>query len=217
MITELSEVNVMKKLIIVCEEKCRQYGDYLAQLISLEDDKEDETVGTKDGEVAAQVWLEKDYKANAAQLSSNQYILFIGQDKLIKEKSSHMNMGFAEFGMKYGWLGKQAVLSVEKVVEADKYENFISYAQNYQQNVERLIKSKDKKALKVGAAAGAAGVAKAGALAVISPVALVPIAGIGAGVMAVKKFTLNSKIKEQQYSCAVMKFYLDDLSKFLGL
>ena len=213
----------MKKLIIVCEEKCRKYGDYLAQLISLEDDKEDETVGTKDGEVAAQVWLEKDYKANAAQLSSNQYILFIGQDKLIKEKSSHMNMGFAEFGMKYGWLGKQAVLSVEKVVEADKYENFISYAQNYQQNVEQLIKSKDKKALKAGAAAGAArvagaaGVAKAGALAVISPVALVPIAGIGAGVMAVKKFTLNSKIKEQQYSCAVMKFYLDDLSKFLGL
>ena len=45
----------MKKLIIVCEEKCRQYGDYLAQLISLEDDTEDETVGTKDGEVAAQV------------------------------------------------------------------------------------------------------------------------------------------------------------------
>ena len=199
----------MKKLIIVCEEKCRQYGDYLAQLISLEDDTEDETVGTKDGEVAAQVWLEKDYKANAAQLSSNQYILFIGQDKLIKEKSSHMNMEFAEFGMKYGWLGKQAVLSVDKVVEADKYENFISYAQNYQQNVEQLIKSKDKKALKAGAAAGA--------LAVISPVALVPIAGIGAGVMAVKKFTLNSKIKEQQYSCAVMKFYLDDLSKFLGL
>lgn len=210
----------MKKLIIVCEEKCRQYGDYLAQLISLEDDTEDGTVGTKDGEVAAQVWLEKDYKANAAQLSSNQYILFIGQDKLIKEKSSHMNMEFSEFGMKYGWLGKQAVLSVEKVVEADKYENFISYAQNYQQNVEQLIKSKDKKALKAGAAAGvagAAGVAKAGALAVISPVALVPIAGIGAGVMAVKKFTLNSKIKEQQYSCAVMKFYLDDLSKFLGL
>lgn len=207
----------MKKLIIVCEEKCRQYGDYLAQLISLEDDKEDVTVGTKDGEVATQVWLEKDYKANAAQLSSNQYILFIGQDKLIKEKSSHMNMGFAEFGMKYGWLGKQAVLSVEKVIEADKYENFISYAQNYQQNVEQLIKSKDKKALKAGAAAGAAGVAKAGALAVISLVALVPIACIGTGVMAVKKFTLNSKIKEQQYSCAVMKFYLDDLSKFLGL
>ena len=66
-------------------------------------------------------------------------------------------------------------------------------------------------------AAGVVGVAKAGALAVIVPAALAPIAGISAGVMAVKKYTLNSKIKEQQYSCAVMKFYLDDLSKFLGL
>lgn len=73
----------MKKLIIVCEEKYRVYGDYLAQLISLEDDTEDSTVGVKDGEVAAQVWLEKDYKANSAQLSSNQYILFIGHNKLI--------------------------------------------------------------------------------------------------------------------------------------
>lgn len=205
----------MKKLIIICEEKCRQYGDYLAQLISLEDDTEENTVGTKDGEVAAQVWLEKDdYKANSAQLSSSQYILFIGQDKLIKEKSSHMNMKFSEYGMKYGWLGKQAVLSVEKVVEADKYESFIAYAQNYQQNVEQLIKSKDKQSLKAGAAAGAVGAA--GALAIIFPATLAPIA-ISAGVKAVKKYTLNSKIKEQQYSCAVMKFYLDDLSKFLGL
>lgn len=78
----------MKKLIIVCEEKYRVYGDYLAQLISLEDDTEDSTVGVKDGEVAAQVWLEKDYKANSAQLSSNQYILFIGHNKLINEKSA---------------------------------------------------------------------------------------------------------------------------------
>ena len=133
-----------------------------------------------------------------------------------------MNMEFSEYGMKYGWLGKQAALSVEKVVEADKYESFIAYAQNYQQNVEQLIKSKDKQSLKAGATAGAVGaagvvgVAKAGALAIIFPATLAPIA-ISAGVMAVKKYTLNSKIKEQQYSCAVMKFYLDDLSKFLGL
>lgn len=207
----------MKKLIIVCEEKSRQFGDYLAQLISLEDDTEESAVGTKDGEVAAQVWLEKDYKANSAQLSSNQYILFIGNNKLVKEKGAHMNVGFSEYGMKYGWLGKQAILSVENVVDADKYEDFISYAQNYQQNVERLIRSKDKKDLKAGAAAGAVGAAGVGALAVIAPVALAPIVSINAGVMAVKKFTLNSKIREQQYSCAVMKFYLDDLSKFLGL
>ena len=36
----------MKKLIIVCEEKCRSYGDYLAQLISMDDDTDEATVGT---------------------------------------------------------------------------------------------------------------------------------------------------------------------------
>lgn len=131
----------MKTLIIVCEEKYRKFGDYLAQLISLEDDTEDSTVGTKDGEVAAQVWLEKDYKANAAQVSSNQYILFIGQGKLVKEKSSHMNIVFSEYGMLYGWLGKQAVLSVEKTLEAAQSNEFIAFAQKYQQNVEQIIKS----------------------------------------------------------------------------
>lgn len=37
----------MKKLIIVCEEKCRKYGDYLAQLISLEDDTEENIKGLR--------------------------------------------------------------------------------------------------------------------------------------------------------------------------
>ncbi len=98
----------MKKLIIVCEESCRPYGDYLAQLISMEDDTEESVVGVKDGEVAAQVWLEKDYTANAAQLSSNQYILFIGDDKFVKDKSMNMKVVFKKYGIAYGWLGRQA-------------------------------------------------------------------------------------------------------------
>lgn len=204
----------MKKLIIVCEEKYRVYGDYLAQLISLEDDTEETTVGVKDGEVAAQVWLEKDYKANAAQLSSNQYILFIGYDKLIKEKSSHMKVAFSQYGMAYGWLGKQAVLCVDKVVPANEYDDFITFALSYQNNLERLIeekkdKSKTRENVEVGGKV--AGIA---ALAVVgSAIAVAPLAGID----IVKKITLNKKIEQQQYSCAVMKFYLDSLGEFLGL
>ena len=82
--------------------KYRLYGDYLSQLISLEDDTEEQTVGTKDGEAAAQVWLEKEYLSNSAHLSSDQYLLFIGHDKLIKEKSRYMRVKFSQFGMTYG-------------------------------------------------------------------------------------------------------------------
>lgn len=204
----------MKKLIIVCEEKYRVYGDYLAQLISLEDDTEETTVGVKDGEVAAQVWLEKDYKANAAQLSSNQYILFIGHDKLIKEKSSHMKVAFSQYGMAYGWLGKQAVLCVDKVVSVNEYNDFITFALSYQDNLERLIEEKKEKS-KIQKSVEAGGkVTGIAALAVVGgAIAVAPLAGMD----IVKKITLNKKIEQQQYSCAVMKFYLDSLGAFLGL
>ena len=43
----------MKKLVIVCEDATRKYGDFMAQLVSAIDDKIDEIVGVKDGEVAA--------------------------------------------------------------------------------------------------------------------------------------------------------------------
>ena len=200
----------MKKLIIVCEEKYRVYGDYLSQLISLDDDIVDNIVGTKDGEVVAQVWLEKEYLANSAHLSSEQYLLFIGHDKLMKEKSSHMKVASSQFGMTYGWLGKQAVLYVDKIVSANEYEDFISFGQKYQKNLEKLIKFKsEKKKLPEIAKAGAAG-----ALAFFAPiVVVVPTAGVLVG----RKIATNKKIEAQQYSCEIMKFYIDSLSEFLGI
>ena len=198
----------MKKLIIVCEEKCRSYGDYLAQLISMDDDTDETTVGTKDGEVAAQVWTEKDYNNNAAQMSSNQYVLFVGNSKLIKEKSSHMNTEFNKYGMKYGWLGKQAVLCVEKVVPLKQYDEFIQFELAYQENIKSLLteeKSAGKVALPVALAAGA--------LAWVAPIVAVPIATWNIIGMSKR----NKKIEEQQYNCCTMKFYLDGLSKFLGM
>lgn len=198
----------MKKLIIVCEEKCRSYGDYLAQLISMDDDTDEATVGTKDGEVAAQVWTEKDYNNNSAQMSSNQYVLFVGNSKLIKEKSSHMNTEFNEYGMKYGWLGKQAVLCVEKVVPLKQYDEFIEFALAYQENIKALVtkeKNAGKAALPVALAAGA--------LAWVAPIVAAPIATWNIIGMSKR----NKKIEEQQYNCCTMKFYLDGLSKFLGM
>lgn len=107
----------MRKLIIVCDEKCRPYADYFLQLLGLEDDSNDEVIGIKDGSVSATIWLEKDYNANSVQLASNQHLLFIGNSKFIKQKSKHMNIKFNEFGISYGWIGKQAFILVESNVK----------------------------------------------------------------------------------------------------
>jgi len=201
-----------KQLVIVCEEKFRTYADYLSQLISLEDDDNDSIVGIKDGAVQALIWTEKDYKANAATISSDQYILFIGQGKLIKEKSAHMETIFSEYGMKYGWLGKQAFLSVEKTVSFKDYDNFFEYAKKYQTNIEKIIEKK-KKLKDISTPAKVA----LGAVTPYAALLAVKIATPLVAVAAVVKSKYDKKIRNQQYSCVVLKFYLDDLGKFLKL
>lgn len=210
----------MKNLIIVCDEKRRQYGDYLSQLISLEDDTEDHVVGIKDGEVATQVWSEKDYKSNAPQISSSQYILFIGESKLIKEKGLHMKPVFSKYGMLYGWLGKQAILKVETSISVKEYDEFLNFALANQADIKKLLEiaimEKQNFVDKVvgnaidGGAAAAFGLLSA------------PLAGlVGATSIAGSKITktilLKKEIRKQQYSCAIMKFYLEGLSAFLGM
>lgn len=203
----------MRKIIIVCDEKRREFADYLAQLISLTDDTNEETVGVKDGTVAAQVWLEKFYEANSATISSDQYILFVGKSKLVKEKSSHMKTVFDGHGIKYGWLGKQGYLTIEKALPLDKYDEFIAFGQNYEADIARLVDAKDKrKELVAGVAMGGNAI-----VALVAPIALVPIFGVGIALPLSKRIKLKAEIERQMYSCATMKFYLEDLNNFLGL
>jgi hypothetical protein len=212
----------MKKLIIVCEEKCRIYGDYLAQLVSLDDDTGDAIIGTKDGDVAAQVWLEKDYQANAAQMSSSQYLLFIGNSKLLKEKRSHMTLKYSQFGLKYGWLGKQAALCVDDVLSLEEYERFISYARGYQADVKLLVERKPEvvSPKQLPAATENNGQVPTQEKGILAPMRFLPAVVANAPVKslnALKMLAVNRKIEEQQYNCLVLIFYLDALADFLGL
>lgn len=128
-----------KKLIIVCDEKTEQYANYLRQLISTNDDKDGEVVGIADGTVEAAVWLEKEYLANKAQISSNEHILFIGDNKTSKSESSSMVVKFEKYGMQYGWLGKRAMMKVDnEMLEPESYDEFIEYALGYQSDFEKI-------------------------------------------------------------------------------
>lgn len=201
----------MKKLVIVCDDKHRKYGDFLAQLVSLDDDTEDRVVGTKDGSVAAVVWSEKHYQDNASTVSSDQYILFIGNGKLAKDKRSHMEVKFEHFGMRYGWLGKQGNLSVGDPVDIEEYDDFYEFAINKQQKITRLIEQKDSASedsnLPVEAKENKRG------LKLFDGIKKFPEMGL----VAIKKLASRDKIIDQQYSCLTYEFYLNGLSEFLGL
>lgn len=132
-----------KKLIIVCDEETEPYANYLRQLISTNDDKDGEVVGIEDGTVEAAVWLEKEYLANKAQISSNEHILFIGDNKTSKSESSSMIVKYDKYGMKYGWLGKRAMMKVDNVMLAPEvYDEFITYCLGYQTEFEKIAMRK---------------------------------------------------------------------------
>ena len=237
----------MKKLIIVCEERLRRYGDFLAQLISGTDDKEGRVVGIKDGAAAAQVWTEKEYTANAAQISSEQYLLFVGNSKLIKEKRHHMLQKYSEHGMNYGWLGKQAVLFVDHILSFSEYTNFYKllsneYAEGSQKEAVRLLPSKSEEVVEpiniVEEAEEIKEDASTEVLEVVQPEAkepkkvLTPFVAVGkafkkavdGGVKTINKVSddinaasKSKDIEDQQYTCLILLFYLDALASFLGL
>lgn len=237
----------MKKLIIVCEERLRKYGDFLAQLISRTDDTDNMIVGVKDGAAVAQVWTEKEYTSNAAQISSEQYILFIGNTNLIKEKRHHMLKKYTEHGMNYGWLGKQAVAFVDHILSFDEYDDFYhllsnNYNEGNQLKAVQLLstKVKDIKTVKTSnekeSATEVEQVAEDKKMiqAEHNEVknGIIPLHFVGKTIKkvfsnGVKAFirvsdniyaaTKSKDIEDQQYTCLVLMFYLKGLNSFLGL
>ena len=211
----------MKKLIIVCDEKTKIYGNYLTQLISSDDDTEDEVIGVKDGEVAATVWTEKQYLDNSVQMASTQHVIFIGNNKTTKEKRANMKEIFNKYGMKICTLGKQAVLYVDGVVKKEEYDSFIEYAKENNLNLEKKIKLKkevplkeleennnnDKKIENILFSA------KKIANKVTNTVTNISIESMN----NFNKLSNNAGIEQQEYNCLVMEFYLRGLSNFLGL
>lgn len=211
------------KLIIVCDDKTVEYANYLRQLVSMNDDKDGETVGTEDGCVEAAVWLEKDYIANSATISSKEHILFIGENKTSRKEISSMNAKFDKFGMKYGWLGKRGMMIVsDNIKRPETYEKFIEFCLGYQKEFEKVVLKKSgfekaTDATAAGAVAAKAGttiLAGGGLLAFLAPMAL-PAVSIVSVAKSVTMMSKQKKIKDQQYRALTAILYMDALKEFL--
>ena len=87
-----------KNLIIVTSKGGEKYGNYLFQLIS-----------DYDG-VDAALWSENEYKDNRVQLSSSQYVVFVGDSKAEKSIIG-ISYKYDDGVVKIGWKGTRAVIT----------------------------------------------------------------------------------------------------------
>lgn len=202
------------KLIIVCDEKTSEYANYLRQLVSMKDDTADEIVGVKDGTVEVAVWLEKDYVANMATISSKEHILFIGENKVSKKETPSMSVKFDKFGMKYGWLGKRAMMMVsDSIKDKETYDQFIEFCQGYEQKIEamsleRVRKYEDKDENEKGVVALMKNKAATLAQLVVNP-------GVFGAVAGINMLKDRKKLRDQQYRELTAILYTDGLTEFL--
>lgn len=188
-------------LIIVCADNTQKYGNYLMQLIGLEDDEDGKIVGIPDGTVTAAMWTEKDFAANRPQIPSSQRIIFIGDSKNMKAERANMNCVFEKYGMHIDQLGKRMVMYVdEKAMNKGEYSDFLDFAQAYQKHYDDVIKkisSTAKKAtifslLVVGGIPGA----------------------IGSWIWNWAK--QQKEITDQRYGLLMLYSYLEVLNHFVG-
>jgi len=148
----------IKKLIIVCDDNTVGYANYLRQLVSANDDEDDVIVGTKDDAIKVSVWLEQNYLDNMSTISSNEHVLFIGENQASKNEISSMHVKFDKYGMKYGWLGKRGMMIISKTIDnPEDYNEFIELCRNYKTEFELIEFKKSLPEQAIDAAVGAMG------------------------------------------------------------
>ena len=219
------ELNITK-LIIVCDESTVGYANYLRQLISANDDEEDVIIGTKDGAIKVSVWLEKHYLDNMSTISSNEHVLFIGENQASKNEISSMNIKFDKYGMKYGWLGKRGMMLISKTIDnPEDYNEFIELCRNYKTEFELIEFKKSLPEQALDAAVGVMGdvpdiMMNVGntLLSFLGPVPAIAADAVNAVAEATKWITTpedQRKITDQQYRALTLILYMDGLSDFL--
>lgn len=214
------------KLIIVCDDNTVGYANYLRQLISANDDEEDVIIGTKDGAIKVSVWLEKHYLDNMSTISSNEHVLFIGENQASKNEISSMTVKFDQFGMKYGWLGKRGMMIIAKTIDnPEDYNEFIELCRNYKTEFEFIEFKKSLPEQALDAAVSAMGdipdiMLNVGntLLSFLGPVPAIASDAVNAVAEATKWITTTDdqrKITDQQFRALTLILYMDGLSEFL--
>jgi len=161
--------------------------------------------------------------------SAKQKILYIGNFAESKVAFSNIhNLQFDKFGIKYGWHGNRAALSIDGRLSDDEFRKMAAFAEStlkeYEIDMEKQAKKSNKISKTLAAVAGGSLLTKivAGAGAILLGKVAVVVA-VAAGISALAAMARNKgeldpgKVKEHQQKFAVQYFCLVHLNDFMGI
>lgn len=178
----------------------------LRKLIETNDDiSEEQIVGTKDGSVTIVAWTEKIWleQKKAGDISSK--ILFLEDVKGTESLSPIINWKFEQFGVKYGWSGKQALLVADSkgVKKREDYKRFLDVFKN-EVSLEQIANKKKKLGLNTST--------------ILKGVGLVFTSWFGVlfgGSLIKDVFDDAAIVRQQQYIYGIEKMYMNHLEEFM--
>lgn len=133
-----------------------------------------------------------EYNKNSHTISSDQNILFIGNDKTISDKKDNMKVHHEKYKMKYAWLDHQAALFVDGALYGKEYSDFKKYISDiFKDGIPEKIKEIDINMFKNLSVA----------------MVLLPLTGT---------YRRNKMVEEQQYICLVYDFFINGLRNFMN-
>lgn len=181
--------------------------------------------------IATTVWSEKQYIDNKPTLSSDEYLVFLGKTKTgenILSAPSFENH-FSQFNMRYGWVGKQAVMGLASNYTFDK-DSIAQFSQLYNEtfNIE-IEENKKEEKNKNGLSEFMSKVdKKIKAVPTVGKIAAViggglflgvfgTVVAVTSGTYLVKGHIDNNKVKEHAKQLLLKKFVDEGLKSFLKI
>jgi len=194
-----------KTLIVVYKDE--MLVNQVKKMVETKDDEGEEAiVGTKDGSVRIVSWTEEVWLDQKKAGNINSKVLFVGNIKGTDKLVPIIDVKFDDCGVKYGWAGNQAVISIDtKAVRKKKdYEVFL----------EKLRALPVSEAVKESKSAQDAPV-KAGMVVGAAVLGWLTLFGAGAVMLVKDVFTDKAMTKRQMLFYGIINLYNNDLERFM--
>ena len=225
-----------KTLIVVCKDEL--LTNQLKKYVETNDDVDEENiVGTKDGSVKIVAWSEKVWLDNKKAGNIASKVLLIGDIKGSDKLIPIIDVKYNEFGIKYGWAGNQAIITVDPkaLSKESNYNAFFealqktAVSETFQQNVKtgKETKTEVAEATKENVEMHDEATAKENIeekqnknknilLKIGRVVAAILTAGGSEVIITnVSNFGNNEKVEKQQFVYGITKLYENHLAEFL--
>lgn len=194
-----------KTLIVVYKDE--MLVNQIKKMVETKDDESEEViVGTTDGSVRIVSWAEKVWLDQKKAGNINSKVLFVGNIKGTDKLVPIIDVKFDDCGVKYGWAGNQAVISIDTKAIRKK--------EDYDAFLEKLRALPVSEAIKERKTTQNTPV-KTGVLVGTAFFGLVTLLGATATMLAKDVFTDKVKTKRQMLFYGIVNLYNKDLEIFM--